>query len=89
MMWAASVTPAASIPSYYSALDGKASASLWSAVSSAAAKSRSSIGYDGLYDAYKKTDTYPTSSTHPEYVAGTPGQVWVMYSNCVYSQGSM
>lgn len=88
MMWAASVTPAASIPSYYSALDGKASASLWSAVSSAAAKSRSSLGYDGLYNAYKQTDTYPTSSTHPEYVAGKAGQVWDMYSNCDYSHGS-
>lgn len=88
MMWAASVTPAASIPSYYSALDGKASASLWSAVSSAASKSRSSLGYDGLYNAYKQTDTYPTSSTHPEYVAGKAGQVWDMYSNCDYSHGS-
>lgn len=85
---AASVTSPANIPSYYSSVDDKSGANLWSAVSSVASRNRSSIGYDGLYTAYQKTDTYPTNSTHPDYVAGKAGKVWDMYSNCTYTHGS-
>lgn len=85
---AASVTTPANIPSYYSSVDDKSGAGLWSAVSSVASRNRSSIGYDGLYNAYKQTDTYPTNSTHPDYVASKAGKMWDMYSNCTYTHGS-
>lgn len=77
--WATTVTAPADIPAYYSSINGKSGANLWSAASSVAARNRSSLGYDGLYDAYIKTDSYPADSV------GKAGLVWDMYSNCGYS----
>ena len=76
---AASVTPASGIPAYWSSVDGKSGAALWTAVSSATAKGYSSIGYKGLYSAYLKTDVYPSDST------GKAGKIWDMYGECVFS----
>ena len=79
MALAAAVTTPANIPSYYATVDGKSGSNLWSAVSSVAAKNRGNLGYDGLYNAYIKTDSYPADSV------GKAGKVWDMYSNCGYT----
>ncbi len=73
------VTPPANIPSYWASADGKSGSALWSAVSAATNVGYSSIGYSGLYDAYKKTDVYPADSV------GKAGKVWDMYGECVFS----
>ena len=78
-LFAGTVTPAADIPAYYSSLNNKSAANLWTAVSSVAAKNRGNLGYDGLYTAYIKTDSYPADSV------GKAGKVWDMYSNCGYT----
>lgn len=72
------VTAPTDIPTYYASLNNKSAANLWSTVSTIAAKNRSSLGYDGLYDAYVQTDSYPADSV------GKAGKVWDMYSNCGY-----
>lgn len=77
MAWA-KVTLPDDIPSYYSTLNNKSAANLWTSVSSVAAKNRGNLGYDGLYDAYIKTDSYPADSV------GKAGKVWDMYSDCGY-----
>lgn len=65
------VAPLAAQPSSsrYSALDGKSGESLFNAVSSVAGSGYKSLGYDGLYTAYKQTDL-------------KDGKIWDMYSNC-------
>ena len=78
-LFAGTVTPAADIPAYYTSLNNKSAANLWTAVSSVAAKNRGNLGYDGLYTAYIKTDSYPADSV------GKAGKVWDMYSNCGYT----
>lgn len=75
-MTAASVTPRADIPAYYAGADGKAGSALWSAVSAITKKGYSSLGYDGLYAAYLKTDVYPADSV------GKAGHIWDMYGEC-------
>lgn len=75
----AAVTTPAEVPAYYSSLNGKSGANLWAAASSVAARNRKNIGYDGLYDAYKKTDSYPADSV------GKAGLVWDIYSLCGFS----
>ena len=77
-LFAGTVTPAADIPAYYTSLNNKSAANLWTAVSSVAAKNRGNLGYDGLYNAYIKTDSYPADSV------GKAGMVWDMYSECGY-----
>ncbi len=57
---------------HYSEIDGKSGSSLFQAVSAAANKGYHSLGYDGLYDAYKKTDMLD-------------GRIWDMYSTCGFS----
>ena len=57
--------------SHYSALNGTSGASLFEAVHSAACSGYHSLGYDGLYNAYKKTDS-------------RNGQIWDMYSDCSF-----
>ena len=79
MMFAASVTPAAQIPDYWSSIDGKSGSELWSAVSSRTNYGYSSIGYKGLYTAYLKTDVYPADSV------GKAGKIWDMYGECVFA----
>ena len=81
MVFAAAVTTPANIPSYYSAVDGKSGSELWSAVSSVTNKGFSSIGYNGLYNAYLKTDVYPSDSV------GKAGKIWDMYGECGFSSG--
>ena len=78
MSLAAIVTPAGQIPDYWANADGKSGAELWQAVSAATNKGYSSIGYKGLYAAYKKTDVYPADST------GKAGKIWDMYGECVF-----
>ena len=81
VIFAASVTPAADIPAYWESVNSKAGAALWTAVSSATNKGYKSIGYNGLYDAYLKTDVYPSDST------GKAGKIWDMYGECLFSTG--
>ncbi len=61
--------------SHYSGIDGTSGASLFNAVSTAANKGYKKISYDGLYDAYKKTDKTDD------------GKVWDMYSDCTWTHG--
>lgn len=76
---AASVTAPADIPAYWASVDGKSGATLWSAVSAATGKNFKSIGYNGLYSAYLKTDVYPADSV------GKAGKIWDMYGECVFA----
>ena len=55
---------------------------MWSAVSAATNKGFKSIGYNGLYSAYLKTDVYPSDSV------GKAGKIWDMYGECVFSSGN-
>ncbi len=80
--WAANVTAPSDIPAYWSSVDGKSGGELWSAVSAATNKGFKSIGYNGLYSAYLKTDVYPSDSV------GKAGKIWDMYGECVFSSGN-
>lgn len=82
MMWAGSVTPAANIPAYYADADGLAGKQLWTAISSITNRGFSSLGYSGLWTAYKTTDVYPADST------GKAGKIWDMYGECTFTYGS-
>ena len=82
MMWAGSVTPAANIPSYWASANGKSGATLWSAISAQTNVGFSSLGYSGLWTAYKTTDVYPADST------GKAGKIWDMYGECTFTYGS-
>lgn len=73
---AKSVTPAASLPSYYANIDGKSGSTLFNAVHTVAKEGYSSLGYDGLYNAYKYTDLRDN------------GKVWDMYSDCSWNLNS-
>ena len=46
---AKSVTPAASLPAYYAAIDGKSAKSLFDAVHEVVKVGYSSLGYDGVW----------------------------------------
>ena len=67
---AASITTPANLPSYYSALQGKSGAGLFSELTAITNKNFHTLGYDGLYSAYSKTDYTPS------------GELWDMYSDC-------
>ena len=69
---AKSVTPAASLPTYYKDIDGKAGKSLFDAVQKVTKLGYSSLGYDGLWGAYPYTDVHEN------------GYVWDMYSDCTW-----
>lgn len=71
-MTAKTVTPAASLPAYYEDLQGKSGKSLFDAVHVVAKEGYSSLGYDGLWSAYKYTDLHDN------------GYVWDMYSDCTW-----
>lgn len=75
-MMAKTVTPAASLPTYYQQIDGKAGKTLFDAVQKVTKTGYSSLGYDGLWTAFKTTDKKSN------------GQVWDMYSNCNWTFGS-
>ena len=69
---AKSVTPAASLPTYYAKIDGKSGKSLFDAVQKVTKEGYTSLGYDGLWGAYPHTDVHEN------------GYVWDMYSDCTW-----
>ena len=73
---AKTVTPAASLPTYYKDINGKSGKSLFDAVHVVAKEGYSSLGYDGLWSAFKTTDKKSN------------GKVWDMYSDCSWTFGS-
>ena len=75
-LFAKSVTPASSLPTYYQDIDGKAGKALFDAVQKVTKLGYSSLGYDGLWGAYKKTDMRDN------------GKIWDMYSDCSWTVGS-
>ena len=73
---AKSVTPAASLPTYYEDINGKSGKTLFDAVHVVAKVGYSSLGYDGLWTAYQHTDLRDN------------GKVWDMYSDCSWTYKS-
>lgn len=73
---AKSVTPATSLPTYYKDINGKSGKSLFDAVHVVAKVGYSSLGYSGLWTAYKTTDVRDN------------GKIWDMYSDCSWTVGS-
>ena len=73
---AKTVTPASSLPTYYENLQGKSEKSLFDAVHVVAKEGYSSLGYSGLWTAYKTTDLRDD------------GKIWDMYSDCSWTFGS-
>ena len=69
---AKTVTPAASLPTYYQQIDGTAGQTLFDAVQKVTKVGYSSLGYDGLWGAYPYTDVHEN------------GYVWDMYSDCTW-----
>ena len=67
---AKTVTPAEQLPTYYASMNGKSSKSLFDEVHVIVKVGYSSLGYDGLFDAYPETDMKEN------------GKLWDMYSNC-------
>ena len=75
-LFAKTVTPAASLPTYYEDINGKSGKSLFDAVQKVTKEGYTSLGYDGLWGAFKTTDKK------------TNGKVWDMYSDCSWTFGS-
>ena len=75
-LFAKSVTPAASLPTYYEDINGKSGKSLFDAVQKVTKEGYTSLGYDGLWGAFKTTDKKSN------------GKVWDMYSDCSWTFGS-
>ena len=75
-LFAESVTPAASLPTYYEDINGKSGKSLFDAVQKVTKEGYTSLGYDGLWGAFKTTDKKSN------------GKVWDMYSDCSWTFGS-
>ena len=75
-LFAKSVTPAASLPAYYEDIDGKSGKTLFDAVHVVAKVGYSSLGYSGLWTAYRTTDVRDN------------GKIWDMYSDCSWTVGS-
>ena len=73
---AKSVTPAASLPTYYADIQGKSGKALFDAVHVVAKVGYSSLGYSGLWTAYQYTDLRDN------------GKVWDMYSDCSWTYKS-
>ena len=73
---AKTVTPATSLPTYYKDINGKSGKSLFDAVHVVAKEGYSSLGYSGLWTAYKTTDVRDN------------GKIWDMYSDCSWTVGS-
>ena len=69
---AKTVTPAASLPTYYQDINGKSGKALFDAVQKVTKTGYSSLGYDGLWSAYQYTDLHDN------------GYVWDMYSDCTW-----
>ena len=75
-MAAKTVTPAASLPTYYKDINGKSGKSLFDAVHVVTKVGYSSLGYSGLWTAYKTTDLRAN------------GKIWDMYSDCSWTYSS-
>ena len=75
-LFAKTVTPAASLPTYYEDINGKSGKSLFDAVQKVTKEGYTSLGYDGLWGAFKTTDKKSN------------GKVWDMYSDCSWTFGS-
>lgn len=75
-MAAKTVTPAADLPAYYAQVQGKSGKSLFDAVHDVAKVGYTSLGYKGLWSAYKYTDLRDN------------GKVWDMYSDCSWTFSS-
>ena len=75
-LFAKSVTPAASLPTYYKDINGKSGKSLFDAVHVVSKEGYSSLGYSGLWTAYRTTDVRDN------------GKIWDMYSDCSWTVGS-
>ena len=73
---AETVTPAALLPTYYQQIDGKAGKKLFDAVQTVTKVGYSSLGYKGLWTAYKTTDVRDN------------GMIWDMYSDCSWTAGT-
>lgn len=73
---AAELTEAADLPAYYAAVDGQSGKNLFDEVHTVAKVGYKSLGYDGLWTAYKTTDVRNN------------GQIWDMYSDCSFTLGS-
>ena len=86
--WAANVTAPSDIPAYWSSVDGKSGSELWSAVSSATNKGFKTLGYNGLWTAYKTSDVYPSDPSNPDYTSSRAGKIWDMYGDCVFTYSS-
>lgn len=74
--FAVSVTPAENLPEYYAAVNNQSGKNLFDKVHTIAKVGYHSLGYDGLWSAYKETDLRPD------------GTIWDMYSNCKFKLGS-
>ena len=85
MLWAASVTAPSDIPAYYKDADGLSGGALWEQIHKTANVGFKSLGYNGLWTAYKTTDVYPTNPNHPDYVASKAGKIWDMYGECDFT----
>lgn len=70
---AVTVTAPADIPAYYAQIDGQSGANLFEEVHAVAKEGYHSLGYDGLWSAYAKTDLR------------ADGTVWDMYSDCEWT----
>ncbi len=78
-IFAKDVTPEDQLPTYYQSLNGQSGKNLWDAVHSITLVGYSSLGYDGLWAAFKTTDVYPTGHARA-------GQIWDMYSDCEFKK---
>lgn len=67
---AGTITTPENLPAYYATLNGKSGAGLFSELTTITNKNFHTLGYDGLYTAYLKTDYTPS------------GELWDMYSDC-------
>lgn len=61
---------------YYSSASGKNTSTLRTALQAIISNGQSVVTYDGLWNAYKTTDT------------NSSGKVWDMYSNCTFTPGT-
>ncbi|MBR5327058.1 MAG: endonuclease [Paludibacteraceae bacterium] len=75
-LFAKSVTPASSLPTYYKDINGKSGKLLFDAVQVVTKVGYSSLGYSGLWTAYRTTDVRDN------------GKIWDMYSDCSWTVGS-
>lgn len=70
---AASVTAPSALPNYYTSINGQSGVNLFNQVHVVTKIGYSSLGYDGLWTAFQKTDL------------NAQGKIWDMYSNCDFT----